>query len=457
MIMYTKIHSQTPGGGWWRVVCYGVVLCLGLVSPVQGASRLPQDLMTEEAKLTASDAAERDGFGRSVALSRDGRTALVGAENAACPAGGDDCGAAYVFIREKGGAWIEQQKLTAADAAPLYNFGHSVALSADGKTALIGAPFAGPPAAACPAFNCGAGYVFVRRGDGSWVEQQKLTGSDAGIGATFGWSVALSAHGKTALIGAVNVACPTGANACGAAYVFVREKSGAWIEQQKLTASDAAVGDEFGSSVTLSADGKTALIGGFVACPAGGDCGAAYVYIREKRGAWIEQQKLTASDAAANAAFGFSVSLSSGGKTALIGAPGDFCPSGDLLCGAAYVFVRRGGSWVERQKLTVSNAAGGGVFGFSVALAAGGRTALIGDRDAECPAVGGECGAAYVFLRKGHSWVEQQKLTASDAEFADFFGSSVALAAGGRTALVGTDNPFCPASPNCGAAYVFRK
>ena len=96
--MYTKIHSQT-GGGWWRAVCCGVVLCLGLVSQVQGASGpLTIDpLLTEEAKLTAADAAERDGFGRSVALSEDGRTALVGAANAACPNGGDNCGAAYVL------------------------------------------------------------------------------------------------------------------------------------------------------------------------------------------------------------------------------------------------------------------------------------------------------------------------------------------------------------------------
>ena len=219
------------------------------------------------------------------------------------------------------------------------------------------------------------------------------------------------------------------------------------------------MGDEFGSSVTLSANGKTALIGVFFAdCPAGDDCGAAYVFVRDNGDVWSEQQKLTASDVAANAAFGFSVSLSSDGKTALIGAPGDFCPSGpNLFCGAAYVFVHKGGSWMEQQKLTVSNAVGGGVFGFSVALAAGGRRALIGDRDAECPAVGGECGAAYVFVRDGGSWVERQKLTASDAALGDFFGGSVALSAGGRAALVGTDNPFCPASPNCGAAYAFHK
>ena len=182
-------------------------------SPVIIDSRL-----TEEVKLTASEPAEHDGFGRTVALSADGRTALVGTENAACPAGGDSCGAAYVFVREESGAWVAQQKLTASDAAPFYNFGYSVALSADGKIALIGAPYAGPPAAACPAFNCGAGYVFVRRGS-HWVEQQKLSASDAAFADFFGGSVALSAGGRTALVGTDNPLCPASPH-WGAAYVF---------------------------------------------------------------------------------------------------------------------------------------------------------------------------------------------------------------------------------------------
>ena len=414
-------------------------------------------LPTGDTKLTASDAAGAEGFGRYLALSRDGGKALVGADNAVCSTGATACGAAYIFVREKRSAWVEQRKLTATDAAANANFGFSVSLSADGETALIGAPAAGPRAAGCPAFSCGAAYVFVRRG-GEWVEQQTLTGSDAGIGADFGWSVALSADGETALIGAIGVRCPTGTNACGAVYVFVREKRGLWVERQKLVASKASGGEGFGRSLALAGDGKTALIGAFFAgCSVGGACGTAYAFIREKHGIWVEQEKLTASDEAANAAFGFSVSLTADGDTALIGAPNVFCPSGGLFCGAAYVFARKGSKWFEQQKLTVSNAAGGGVFGFSVALSARGETALIGDRDAECSALGGECGAAYLFFRHRANWVEQEKLTAFDAAYADFFGQAVALSGNGRTALVGSDNPFCPVGINCGAAYVFRE
>ena len=420
-------------------------MCLCLLSEAHSASKelLTDPVLNGVAKLIPSDATERDGFGRSIALSADGRTALFGAEKAVCSRG-MDCGAAYVFVRETGGTWIQQQKLTSSDAHAFSNFGHAVALSGDGDTALIGADT-----------GTGSGYIFVRRRN-HWSQRQELTVHDAGSSANFGWSVALSADGKTALIGAINAVCPTGADGCGAAYVFTRGTNDSWVEQQKLTASDASPDDEFGSSVALSADGKIALLGVFFAdCSTGNDCGAAYVFSRASSGAWLEQKKLTASDQAASAEFGSSIALSSNGKTALIGAPNAFCPSGMTFCGAAYVFAVKDNTWVEQQKLTVASDAGG-AFGAVLGLAPNGQLALIGDRDAECPALGGECGAAYIFAYNRGHWLQQKKLTASDATLADSFGVSVALSAGGKEALVGTDNALCPSSPNCGSADVFR-
>jgi hypothetical protein len=196
-----------------------------------------------------------------------------------------------------------------------------VALSTDGTQALIGAYFADCSAG----IGCGAVYVFERQ-QGAWVEHQKLTASDAVQNKFFGASVALSADGNTALIGASR-----------SAYVFVRAK-GTWVEQQKLTTSDIAQTDFFGSPVALSANGKTALVGAnFATCSAGGVCGAAYVFEREK-GTWVEQQKLTASDAAVLAVFGDSVALSRRGTTALVGAQQAACSNGEFACGAAYVF-----------------------------------------------------------------------------------------------------------------------
>jgi hypothetical protein len=148
-----------------------------------------------------------------------------------------------------------------------------------------------------------------------WSQQQKLTASDAAPNDDFGLAVALS--GDTAVVGAEN----------NSAYVFVRSGT-RWSEQQKLTASDAAAGAGgfFGNSVAVSGD--TAVVGAYADVDAGGDSGAAYVFVRSGT-RWSEQQKLTASDAAAGIRFGNSVAVS--GDTAVVGAYAD---------DSAYVFVR---------------------------------------------------------------------------------------------------------------------
>ena len=209
-------------------------------------------------KLVASDAAAGDEFGLSVALSDDGNTTLIGAGNKTVN-GRTQAGAAYVFVRPSGGTtWSQQQELTLPDAASNDGFGRSVALSGDGNTVLIGA--------SNKTVNgqgyAGAAYVFVRPSGGTtWSQQQELTASDTASNGQFGRSVALSGDGNTALIGAPYKTV-NGVDSAGAAYVFVRPSGGsAWTQQQKLTATDAARYDSFGTSVALSGEGNTALIG----------------------------------------------------------------------------------------------------------------------------------------------------------------------------------------------------
>ena len=176
--------------------------------------------------------------------------------------------------------------------------------------------------------NCGAAYVFRFNG-ASWIEEQKLTASDAAANDRFGGSV--SVNGTTIGLGAVRDDCAAGDD-CGSAYVF-RFDGTSWFEEQKLTASDAAANNWFGWSVSVS--GETTVVGaGFGDCVAGSGCGTAYLY-RFKRTSWIEEQKLTALDTSRGDRFGVSVSVS--GKTALVGADGDDCAAGDT-CGSAYVF-----------------------------------------------------------------------------------------------------------------------
>ena len=142
-----------------------------------------------------------------------------------------------------------------------------------------------------------------------------------------------------------------------------------WTQQQKLTASDGASEDRFGYSVSLSGD--YALIGASFVDDNGSESGSAYVFVRSGT-TWTQQQKLTASDGAANDHFGYSVSLS--GDCALIGAWGDDDSGSES--GSAYVFVRSGTTWTEQQKLTASDGASTDLFGYSVSIS--GDTAIVG-------------------------------------------------------------------------------
>ena len=392
-------------------------------------------------KLTAGGETGQVYFGSSAALSSDGSTALIGGFY-----NSTGVGAAWVFTRS-GTTWSQQgSKLTASDEAGLGQFGSSVALSADGNTALIGGPYDS---------NAGATWVFTRSGT-SWSQQgSKLTASGETGPGQFGYSVALSADGSMVLIGG-----PNDNNGVGATWVFTR--SGASWSQQglKLTASDETGQGQFGSSVALSADGGTALIGGPLdnSTYAGVGVGAAWVFTRSGT-SWSQQgSKLTPSDEAGGYGdFGGSVALSADGSTALIGGPLD-----NIYVGAAWVFIRSGTAWAQQgSKLTASDETGVGQFGHSVALSADGNTALVGGPldSIRMGYLGDGVGAEWVFTRSSTTWTQHgSKLTASDETGNGQFGSSVALSADGNTALIGgpLDNSSYTGG-GLGAAWVFTR
>jgi len=180
----------------------------------------------------------------------------------------------------------------------------------------------------------GSAYVFLRSGS-SWGQQAKLTAADGTAADWFGSSVRLSGDGNTALVGAYGNDTPAGTDA-GSAYVFVRSGS-TWSQQAQLTADGGATADSFGLSVSLSADGNAALVGAAGSdAPAGVYVGSAHLYERSGS-SWSQQAQLTAGDGAANDHFGYFVSLSGNASTALVGAVGDDTASG-LNAGSAYVF-----------------------------------------------------------------------------------------------------------------------
>jgi len=355
-----------------------------------------------ETKLTASDGGHGDYFGMSVAISGD--TAIVGAHGDDDK--GDTSGSAYIFHRQWNDSsslwqWSQQAKLTALDGAVGDAFGRSVAISGD--TAIVGAHGDDDKGS-----NSGSAYVFTRSAT-TWTQEAKLTASDAAQGDTFGWSVAISSD--TAIVGAYG-----DDGYSGSAYIFQRSGD-AWTQRAKLTASDGNQSDYFGVSVAISGD--TAIVGAHGDDDNGSTSGSAYVFTEPGAG-WgdmTENAKLTALDGAAGDEFGLSVAISRDG--AIVGAWYDDDKGVDS--GSAYIFTY-GSSWTELDKLTASDGAAYAHFGHSVSIS--GDTAAVGaHRDCD---KGSSTGSAYIFTY-GSSWTELDKLTASDGAAYDEFGFSVGV------------------------------
>ena len=350
---------------------------------------------SKQAKLLPDDGDSDDAFGSSVAVSRDGTRVLVGAFRDEDP-NSDSAGSAYVF-EATDESWSQQAKLTPDDGDSDDAFGRSVALSSDGTTALIGTD----GEKGSNSEEAGSAYVFDVSG-GSWSQQAKLLPDDGDNSDRFGYSVAVSSDGTTALVGACKDADPNG-KWSGSAYVF-DTSGGSWSQQAKLTPDDGDTDDAFGWSVALSGDGTTALVGAFGdEDPNGEQAGSAYVF-EATDGSWDQQAKLSADNGTPEDWFGRSVAVSSDGTTALVGAENEIDiadPGEGMGTGSTYVFTATDGSWSQRATLTLDGDSGnstpddvdrGDQFGNSVAVSSDGTTALIGDRRDDFAA-----GAAYVF------------------------------------------------------------
>ncbi len=195
----------------------------------------------------------------------------------------------------------------------------------------------------------------------------KLVGTGAVGPAEQGWSVALSADGNTAIVGGV-----ADNKAAGATWVYTRV-GGVWTQQGTKLVGTGAVGSAGQSvSVALSADGNTAIVGG-----PWDNAGVGAVWIHKRNGGiWTQQgNKLIGTGAVGNAAQGVSVTLSADGNTAIVGGPAD--SSG---IGAAWVYTRSGGAWAQQgSKLVGSGAVGKSGQGRSVAASDDGNTVIVGE------------------------------------------------------------------------------
>jgi trimeric autotransporter adhesin len=323
--------------------------------------------MTQTAKLTASDGADNDYLGYSVAIS--GTTVVAGAPNA-----NGYAGAAYVFVQPVSG-WANMTETAKLTAAGKYStMGNSVAIS--GTTVVIGSPDQGGT-------QPGAAYVFVKPLSGwtSMTQTAKLTPSDGHQYDAFGSAVAVS--GNTVVAGSPGR---------GKSYVFVAPSSG-WVNMTQT----AWLVVPTGSGVfSVSTDGNTVVTGNpYATINSKYAQGAAYIYVKPISG-WTNMSPtaiLTASDGVAGDWFGYAIAVS--GNKIATGAP--FATVGSNSDqGATYAFIKPSTGWKTTSqfdaKITASDGASGDEFGWSVSIS--GSMLLVG-----APGATMQHGAAYLFQR----------------------------------------------------------
>ena len=424
----------------------------------------PSFAATQALLISDGSGSAGNAFGRSVAIS-SGRIA-VGAPGA--DINGTDNGRVYIF-EENAGSWSQNGGVNSDKVSNITgisangsDFGAAVALQ--GNRLVIGAPYTNGPVSQGVALvyaysggswvyrqallkptidkpdlfgraldiagdsivvgarfrdsshpGSGAAHVFTRDTvTGSWSHQQKLVASNAVAGEEFGISVDI--QGDTVLAGAVDGLNPIPNFVSGLGYVFQRTGT-VWNQQQIISAADAELNDRFGRAVAL--DGDRVAIGAMADDDNGlNNSGSVYTFRIRTNPA----NKLVAFDRTVDARFGIALAVS--GDTLVVGAPfHDHSVALNDNKGAAYVYRRNADSWSLEQQLLASNAANDDHFGWSVDIS--GDSIVVG-----APHRNGtfsNSGAAYTFKRIGTVWIQQQQLTGQTPAANDDFGTAVAI------------------------------
>jgi hypothetical protein len=465
--------------------------------------------------------------GNAVAISGDGNTIAVGAPHESSGARGINgdqrdnsmynAGAVYVYVRQ-GANWQQQAYIKASNAGRNDMFGLTVALSRDGNTLIVAAPWESSAGTGVNGAQdddslpqAGAVYVFTRAG-ATWSQQAYLKASNTGRkgkgddveGDQFGFSVAVSGDGNTVAVGAISedsnakgingLQTDDSASSAGAVYLFTRT-AGRWSQQAYLKSANNEAGDLFGYGVALNENGTTLAVAAYDEDGSGrsvnpvddnGNPGTGAIYAFERAAeSWRQTGYFKGSRSQRNDALGYAVAISGDGNTIAAGAAEESCLVGGInpagcdvdtfpkhlaagSVGAAYVWTKSGNSWTEQAFLKPAAPDLEDWFGVRLAISADGNTLLVGAsmEDSAATGINGnqqddsaqDAGAAFLFTRAKGSWRQHAYVKAENAEAFDEFGGAVALAGDGRTFVVGarTEAGEKNSLPEAGAAYVFR-
>ena len=441
-------------------------------------------------KLIPKDREGYENFGYSVGIS--GEYAVIGANVDDKDAKGDnpisDAGSAYIFKKQKDGKWKEVQKIVASDRANGDNFGWSVAIN--NNRIVVGAIYHDKDLQGNDhSPSSGAAYIFELGDDGVWVQKQKLVANPIEGQILFGHSVAID--GNTIAVGcpwyAKDATGKPETNLNGAGAVFVFDKTGGtWVQSQILTPSIRNInnlGDDLGWSVAICGDLIIAGAWGVDFDEKGEGTrmeasGAAYIFERSG-GKWKEVQKIVASDRAAHDQFGYSVAIS--GDNAIIGAwnkTETADPDSRPFTGNAYIFSRKSppnrvlndgrvillpesdGKWRQVLKINPEDRRPDDYLGWSVSMS--GDYAIVSAKKQDTDSLDNminDGGAVYVFYQdKNGKWSQTGKLATFDRSQLDNFGHAVAISGCdiiGGTIVDQEDDNDANALTSAGSAYIF--
>ena len=371
--------------------------------------------------------------------------------------------------------FYHQDELNHWDPMATDHFGSSVSISADGTRAIVGARYDDLP----PQFTSdpGSAHIFVRLAtDDFWTYEAQLTHPTPANSDHFGLSVSMSDDGNRVIVGVERDDVPGDA---GSAQIFVRDANGHWTWEYELRNPLEASSDYFGQSVDISGDGTRAIVGAYLDDVSGSDTGTAHIFVRDAYGVWTHEKQLVHSGVSgqtvsSNDQFGYSVSISTDGSLAIVGAR--YTDSPESEAGSAYVFKRTVTDWDLEQRLTSTGGYGGtessDYFGQSVAISGDGTRVIVGaNGDNGINTNTNNVGSAHIFRRDTTttpiSWVYEKELQHTTSmkneagsnqtvSSSDEFGISVSISNDGNRVIAGARYTELGGS-NAGSAYIFDR
>lgn len=390
------------------------------------ALQSPDHITTENECFRAEDGKQYDEFGISVDISGDGKTIAIGSYTNGASHGG----AVYIY-RNLNSQWYQEAKLVASSGHDGDRFGHSIAISNDGSTLVVGA-FGDSDYGE----HSGAAYIY-RHHRGEWIEEAKLQAFDGKSCDTYGYSVAIAGDGDTIFVGSPGFDCES-----GAVYIYHNYQH-SWRYQAQLIIKEPSYADRMAYSLASTNNGDTLIVGVYPNESKLNSDGRVLVYRRYEN--WELETVIASKTPKKRTGFGRSVAISNQGHIVAISAHQE-----QTFRGAVHIYADDGEKWIHQTTIQPETACLMDQFGYSVALSGHGDYLVVGSRLSHIKEV--DSGSAYLFHKELENWKQIRHFGPSDGGYGDYFGTSIAVSNESFNIVVGSEWN----REGQGAAYLFQ-